>query len=179
MYLAVWGLQSSLWHAGSSSLTRDKTQAPCIGSTESQPLDHQQSPWNMFETSSFIHKEVLCSLHLFHKVIKCKLSTYFLSSYFLCNIFYFFIQTLPCCYRARTHCPAAQELVPRHQPWEEKGLLLGGPARRQKALKSVSLLADPTIKFFLFSKAGAITLASVCPRQQAVAQEQFWQPQRE
>ena len=30
-------------HAGSSSLTRDQTQAPCIGSVESYPLDHQGS----------------------------------------------------------------------------------------------------------------------------------------
>ena len=29
---------------GSSSLTRDQTQTPCIGSLESQPLDHQESP---------------------------------------------------------------------------------------------------------------------------------------
>ena len=27
-----------------SSPTRDQTHAPCIGSTESQPLDHQGSP---------------------------------------------------------------------------------------------------------------------------------------
>ena len=33
IYLAV--LRSYLWHVGSSSLTRDLTQAPCIGSTES------------------------------------------------------------------------------------------------------------------------------------------------
>ena len=111
MYLTVWGLQSSLWHAGSSSLTRDQTQAPCTGSMESQPSDHQQSPWNTFEMSRFIHKEVLCSPHLFHKVITCKLSIYFLSSYFLCDIFNVFIQTLPYCYRGRTHCPAAQELI--------------------------------------------------------------------
>ena len=31
-------------HAGSSSLTRDQTQTPCIGSTESWPLDHQGGP---------------------------------------------------------------------------------------------------------------------------------------
>ena len=31
-------------HAGSSSPTRDRTQAPCIGSMESYPLDHQGSP---------------------------------------------------------------------------------------------------------------------------------------
>ena len=30
-------------HAGSSSLTRDRTQAPSIGSSESYPLDHQGS----------------------------------------------------------------------------------------------------------------------------------------
>ena len=29
---------------GSSSLTRNRTQIPCIRSTESQPLDHQGSP---------------------------------------------------------------------------------------------------------------------------------------
>ena len=32
-------------HAGSSSLTTDRTWAPCIGSTESYPLDHQVSPY--------------------------------------------------------------------------------------------------------------------------------------
>ena len=30
---------------GSSSLTRDQTQGPCIGNMESQPLDHQGSPY--------------------------------------------------------------------------------------------------------------------------------------
>ena len=42
----VWDLFFSpqLWHVGSSSLTRDQTCTPCIGSVESQPLDHQRSP---------------------------------------------------------------------------------------------------------------------------------------
>ena len=31
-------------HVGSSSLTRARTRAPCIGSTESYPLRHQGSP---------------------------------------------------------------------------------------------------------------------------------------
>ena len=31
-------------HVGSSSPTRDQTQAPCIGSAESYPLDHQGIP---------------------------------------------------------------------------------------------------------------------------------------
>ena len=31
-------------HTGSSSLTRDRTRAPCIGSAESHPLDPQGSP---------------------------------------------------------------------------------------------------------------------------------------
>ena len=35
-------------HVGSSSLTRDRTQAPCIGSAKSYPLDHQRSPSNSF-----------------------------------------------------------------------------------------------------------------------------------
>ena len=34
---------SQLWHMGSSSLTRDLTLAPCLGSAESQPLDHEGS----------------------------------------------------------------------------------------------------------------------------------------
>ena len=38
------GMQTQLWHVGSSSLTRDQSSVPCIGSTESQPLDHQEVP---------------------------------------------------------------------------------------------------------------------------------------
>ena len=33
-------------HVGSSSLTRDWTRAPCIGSSESQPLHHLGSPYD-------------------------------------------------------------------------------------------------------------------------------------
>ena len=36
--------RSLLQHAGSSSLTRDQTWAPWTGSSESQPLGHQESP---------------------------------------------------------------------------------------------------------------------------------------
>ena len=39
----------SLPHAGSSSLTRDRTWAPCIGNTKSQPLGHQGSPYLDFK----------------------------------------------------------------------------------------------------------------------------------
>ena len=38
-----------LRHVGSSSLTGDRTQTPCIGRAESQPLDHQGCP-NIFKT---------------------------------------------------------------------------------------------------------------------------------
>ena len=38
-------------HAGYSSPTRDQTRAPCIGSTESYPLDHQGSPYVLFSYS--------------------------------------------------------------------------------------------------------------------------------
>ena len=34
-------------HVGSSSVTRDQTRAPCIGSVESQLLDRQGSPCNL------------------------------------------------------------------------------------------------------------------------------------
>ena len=39
---------SQLQYVGSSSLNRDGTQDPCIGSVESQPLDHQGSPQASF-----------------------------------------------------------------------------------------------------------------------------------
>ena len=39
----LWNANSQLQHAGSSSLTRDQTQASCAGSVESQSLDHQGS----------------------------------------------------------------------------------------------------------------------------------------
>ena len=35
-------------HLGSSSLSRDRTRAPCIGSVESYPLDHQGSSLPIF-----------------------------------------------------------------------------------------------------------------------------------
>ena len=43
-YLFIGCAGSQLWHAGSSSLTRDQTQAPCVGNVESQPLEQQGSP---------------------------------------------------------------------------------------------------------------------------------------
>ena len=44
----TWDLQ--LQHMRSSSLTRDRTQTPCIGSTASEPLYHQWSPFCIFLT---------------------------------------------------------------------------------------------------------------------------------
>ena len=35
----AWLVDSELWHVGSGSLTSVRTQAPCIGSAESQPLN--------------------------------------------------------------------------------------------------------------------------------------------
>ena len=37
-----------MWDVGSSSLTGDQTQVPCIGSVESEPLDQQGSPFFFF-----------------------------------------------------------------------------------------------------------------------------------
>ena len=42
--LQLWHANFQLRHVESSSLTRDGTWAACIGSAESQPLDHQGSP---------------------------------------------------------------------------------------------------------------------------------------
>ena len=66
---STWDLRSSLQHAGSlavacgipSSLTRNGTQAPCIRSVQSQPLDHQGRPGqdlpleNAHQSSSYFH----------------------------------------------------------------------------------------------------------------------------
>ena len=41
-HCSMWDLE--LQHVGSSSLTRNRTPVPCIGSEESQPLNHQGSP---------------------------------------------------------------------------------------------------------------------------------------
>ena len=58
----VWPLRCRVWallvaayrlllqHTGSSSLTTDRTRAPCTGSTESYPLDHQGSPYMLLLT---------------------------------------------------------------------------------------------------------------------------------
>ena len=43
MCLAALGLSCGMWE--SHSLTEDQTWAPCFGSTGSQPLDAQESPY--------------------------------------------------------------------------------------------------------------------------------------
>ena len=49
----MWTLSCGM-HVGSSSLTRDRTRAACIGSTESYPLCHQGSPYFYFIYQLFI-----------------------------------------------------------------------------------------------------------------------------
>ena len=46
--LQFWHSNSQLQHVGSSSLARNQTWAPCAGSAESQPLDHQGRPRTSF-----------------------------------------------------------------------------------------------------------------------------------
>ena len=53
------GLLSCSMHVGSSSLTRDRTQAHCTGSAESYLLDHQGSPKSAFLNRSL--ESNLCS----------------------------------------------------------------------------------------------------------------------
>ena len=44
IFIMAFGIFFQLWHVGSSSLTRGQTQAPCNGSSQSRPLDHQGCP---------------------------------------------------------------------------------------------------------------------------------------
>ena len=70
------GLLSCGMHVGSSSLTRNRTWPPSIGSTESYPLDHQGSPSFFFMVEQFsivymyhivfIHSSVKGHLGCFH-----------------------------------------------------------------------------------------------------------------
>ena len=52
-YLSIWlqwvlVVACKLLAVGSSSLIRGQTWAPCMGSTESEPLDHEESPYIHF-----------------------------------------------------------------------------------------------------------------------------------
>ena len=57
---ATWQQQQQcslqLWHVGSSFLTRDQTQGPCIGSVESQSLNHQGGPTRVLLALSLLLK---------------------------------------------------------------------------------------------------------------------------
>ena len=68
IYLFIWlrrvlvpacGLPSCNMHVGSGSLTRDRTQVPCIGSSESYPLRHQESPCSSPLNQPFIEFWIL------------------------------------------------------------------------------------------------------------------------
>ena len=107
--MSAWGLSGSvgelgslLQHSGSrvsacalscgsSSLTNDQTWASCIGSTEFEPLDHQESPYCLTdfnvcctEDSSFILLSIVfwfLDLNPFQKYLSSEFSRGFLSSY--------------------------------------------------------------------------------------------------
>ena len=51
---------SFLWHVGSSSQAKDRIQPLCIGSRESQPLDHQVSPLFMVLKRPFWKAAFVC-----------------------------------------------------------------------------------------------------------------------
>ena len=50
-----WDMQNLLCHVGCNSLTKDQTWAPCIGSAECWPLDHQGSPRILFLNSECMY----------------------------------------------------------------------------------------------------------------------------
>ena len=86
IYLAALGLScsnmnSQLQHVGSinSSLTRDRTWAPCIGSLELQPLDHQGGP--RFQDFRLLQLTVIMV------IFQSNVSFFFFSPMFLINIF--------------------------------------------------------------------------------------------
>ena len=73
IYLAALGLSWGTWifqlcYVGSSSLTRDQTQAPCTGSLESQSLDSQGSSYLYTHIRAYkrtLLESLLCSICLF------------------------------------------------------------------------------------------------------------------
>lgn len=65
---------SQLWHAGSSSPVRTRTQPPCIGSSESYPLEHQGSPQILYKVRKPV--EINHSLHPQHTYILTICSTW-------------------------------------------------------------------------------------------------------
>ena len=48
-------VQSLRQHTGSSSLSRDGTWASCIGSSQPQPLHHQEGPSTYIYCNSILH----------------------------------------------------------------------------------------------------------------------------
>ena len=60
-YFFVWLCRALLWHAGSSPMTGDGSRAPCMGSVQSQPRDHQGTPPDCFFSQRL---ERMCQVHL-------------------------------------------------------------------------------------------------------------------
>ena len=90
IYLTVLGLSCSkqdfqLQNVGCSSLTRDGTWPPCIGSLESQPLDHQGSPRVKFSDESIYHYHLL---QLINRILQ--LSKYIAVDY--CTNYLYYMQ---------------------------------------------------------------------------------------
>ena len=79
---SMWDLQlshanSSFWHMGSSSLTRDQAQVPGIGHLESQPLSHQGSQ----QTSLFNKANLLVSISSLYPFNSCSVILEEISSF--------------------------------------------------------------------------------------------------
>ena len=90
----MWTLSCGMWtvscsmHVGSSSPTRDQTQPPCTGNTESYPLDHQGSPcsWHLCvweQVSIFLLIWILGWLYWNIYILK-----YFIKNYFFPLLYY-------------------------------------------------------------------------------------------
>ena len=95
----MWTLSCGMWtvscsmHVGSSSPTRDQTQPPCTGNTESYPLDHQGSPcsWHLCvweQVSIFLLIWILGWLYWNIYILKYFIKNYFFPSYITLGIIF-------------------------------------------------------------------------------------------
>lgn len=76
---------SQLQHMGSRSLTSDQTWGPCIGRTESKPLDHQRSPTApCFKVKSNFLSSRAIYIHLFSLTLLCKEQTITIYNFLPC-----------------------------------------------------------------------------------------------
>ena len=145
-----------MWDVGSSSLTGDQTQVPCIGSVESEPLDQQGSPFFFFLRALILSPKLhpqpwLLPAHLtIHLSLPCPRSHFFPWAWFshppplalppsLCALFPSLIDALVCHLLSvvssasppalsSTHSRTTRETFPTQETSPHRGLCEEGKA---------------------------------------------------